>query len=67
MSNLTQPKVAAKPTLVKFPRPCTLCESRNNVSQQFGLWVCSSCLSNIEQTSPDLFHMDSNKKAFLNF
>jgi hypothetical protein len=54
MNALTKPKLNQS-SVINFPRPCTLCMSRCNVSLNYGLWVCSSCVSNIEKTNTELF------------
>lgn len=66
MNALTKPNLKQSNAVISFPRPCTLCNSRSNVTLNLGLWVCSSCVSNIQATSPDLFHVD-NTKAKVSF
>ncbi|EMR8015394.1 hypothetical protein AABF64_002080 [Acinetobacter baumannii] len=66
MSNLNQAKFSKANDVIVFPRPCTLCESKNQVTQQLGIWVCATCLGNIQQTNPNLFHVD-NKSLPINF
>ena len=41
--------------VVKFPRPCTLCDSRENVQLFAGLMVCEQCQENIKITNPGKF------------
>lgn len=65
MSNLNQAKFTKANDVILFPRPCVLCDGKTNVTQQLGLWLCASCVDNIGQTNPNLFHLD-NKKLPIN-
>jgi ribosomal protein L37AE/L43A len=51
--------------VIVFPRPCTLCDSRDNVTQNFGLWVCGVCVSNIQQANTDLFTVNEKKLPYI--
>lgn len=37
--------------IVSFPRPCSLCESKENVQKFAGLMLCESCQDNIQITN----------------
>ena len=41
--------------IVSFPRPCSLCESMENVQKFAGLMLCESCQDNIRITNPGMF------------
>lgn len=61
MGNMNQRSFGKQEGLIAFPKPCTLCESRTNVTLNFGLWVCGSCVSNIRLSNPDILHVDHKK------
>ncbi|MCZ3286753.1 hypothetical protein [Acinetobacter baumannii] len=46
--------------IVKFPRPCTLCDARENVQLFAGLMVCEQCLENIQITNPGMFAVNDS-------
>ena len=52
--------------VINFPRPCTLCTSQCNVSMAYGLWVCSSCIDNIENSNTSLYVSNSPRNT-INF
>ena len=41
--------------IVKFPRSCSFCESREDVQLFAGLMLCGSCQENIRITNPGMF------------
>ena len=43
-------------SIITFPVPCTLCESRGNVQKFAGLMLCGDCQENIKITTPDDFY-----------
>ena len=47
--------IVSSANLVSFPRPCTLCESKENVQKFAGLMLCGSCQDNIRITNPGIF------------
>lgn len=47
--------IVSSANLVSFPRPCTLCESMENVQKFAGLMLCESCQDNIRITNPGMF------------
>ena len=48
-------EIVSAENVVKFPRPCTLCDARENVQLFAGLMVCEQCLENIRITNPGMF------------
>jgi hypothetical protein len=48
-------EIVSAANVVKFPRPCTLCDARENVQLFAGLMVCEQCLENIQITNPGMF------------
>ena len=42
-------------SIVTFSRPCSLCESKENVQKFAGLMLCESCQDNIWITNPGMF------------
>ena len=42
-------------SIVTFPRPCSLCESIENVQKFAGLMLCESCQGNIRITNSGMF------------
>lgn len=48
-------EIVSDANVVKFPRPCTFCESTEHVQLFAGLMLCRSCQENIKITNPDLF------------
>jgi hypothetical protein len=48
-------KLVNSANVVKFPRPCTLCDARENVQLFAGLMVCEQCQENIRITNPEAF------------
>jgi len=46
-------------SIVTFPRPCSLCESTENVQKFAGLMLCGSCQENIRITNPGMFVANS--------
>lgn len=66
MGNLSKVQSVLKQDgVIVFPRPCTLCDSRNNVTENYGLWVCSVCVSNIQQANTDLFKVNEKKLPYV--
>ena len=61
MGNMNQLSFAKQQGIIVFPRPCTFCDSNRNVALTFGLWVCESCVSNINQANSDVLHLDNKK------
>ena len=41
--------------IIQLSKPCTFCDSRENVQLFAGLLVCRSCQENIQITNPDMF------------
>lgn len=50
-------------SIITFPRPCILCESRKNVQLFAGLMVCENCQKNIIFANPSLFSNDREIEA----
>ncbi|BBL22544.1 hypothetical protein F939_00024 [Acinetobacter radioresistens DSM 6976 = NBRC 102413 = CIP 103788] len=48
-------EIVSDTNVVKFPRPCTLCDDRENVQFFAGLMLCEKCQENIRITNPNLF------------
>lgn len=45
--------------VVNFPRPCSLCNARENVQLFAGLMVCEQCQENIRITNPSAFAVNN--------
>ncbi|OTG62954.1 hypothetical protein B9T25_14215 [Acinetobacter sp. ANC 4470] len=45
--------------IVSFPRPCSLCESMENVQKFAGLMLCGNCQENIRITNPGIFETNT--------
>ena len=41
--------------IIQLSKPCTFCDSRENVQLFAGLMVCEQCLENIQITNPGMF------------
>jgi len=41
--------------IIQLSKPCTFCDSRENVQLFVGLMLCGNCQKNIRITNPDLF------------
>lgn len=50
-------------SIITFPRPCTLCESRKNVQLFAGLMVCENCQKNIIFANPHLFSSNNETES----
>ena len=48
-------EIVSDANVVKFPRPCTFCESTEHVQLFAGLMLCRSCQENIKITNPGMF------------
>lgn len=41
--------------IIQLSKPCTFCDSRENVQLFAGLMLCESCQENIRITNPGIF------------